>query len=165
MSVRKAAKGLLRIPPLYALLAFLLAKRVVIRGRSMYPTLAPGEFVLFDRLAYRLEPPRRGDVVLASLPGRSQTPMVKRAVGLPGDKVAFAGNHCWINGVPFGGGPVPADPPPEAVILKDEEYLLLGDAPEASTDARHFGPVSRREIQARAWLVYWPLKRFRVVHP
>src|SRR3990170_1707823 len=57
---------LLRLPGVYQALAFLTARRVVVRGPSMVPTLVPGEYVLFERLAYRRAPPRRGDVVLAA---------------------------------------------------------------------------------------------------
>src|SRR3972149_8851857 len=60
-STHTLIRSLDRIPGLYPLLAFLTARRVVVRGWSMYPTLAPGERVLFDRIAYRLWLPRRGD--------------------------------------------------------------------------------------------------------
>ncbi len=95
-------RALLRLPGAYPLLAFLLARRVVVRGRSMHPTLAPGEYVLFDRLAYRRGAPRRGDVVLASHPAKPGMRIVKRVVGLPGDSVAVEGDRCWVNGTPYG---------------------------------------------------------------
>ncbi len=160
-------RALLRLPGAYPLLAFLLGRRVVINGWSMYPTLAPGERVLFDRLAYRQGSPRRGDVVLASHPARPGTRIVKRMVGLPGDRVAVHGDRCWVNGTPCGetGDGGPAEPPDSARAwtLADGEWLLLGDDPHASTDSREFGPVSRDAIHARAWLVYWPPKRMRLV--
>ncbi|MCH7998483.1 MAG: signal peptidase I, partial [Chloroflexi bacterium] len=80
-------RTLLRLPGVYSLLAFLLGRRVVIRGWSMHPTLSPEERVLFDRLAYRQGEPGRGDVVLASHPKRPRLRIVKRVVGLPGDRV------------------------------------------------------------------------------
>ncbi len=160
-------RALLRLPGVYPLLAFLLARRAVINGWSMYPTLAPGERVLFDRLAYRRDAPRRGDVVLASHPARPGTRIVKRVAGLPGDRVAVDGDRCWVNGRPCGetGDGGPAEPPDSAGAwtLADGEWLLLGDDPYASTDSREFGPVSRDAIHARAWLVYWPPKRMRLV--
>ena len=161
----KSLRLLARVPGAYPLLAFVTARRVIVRGWSMYPTLAPAERVLFDRLAYRLGPPRRGDVVLASHPARPRLSMVKRVAALPGDAVAIDGDRCWVNGVPFGEESVPetASAPPSSRTLGNDEYLLLGDAPDLSTDARQLGPVGREEIQARAWLVYWPLQRVRLV--
>jgi len=134
---------LLRLPGAYQALAFLMARRAVVRGPSMVPTLAPGEYVLFDRLAYRREPPRRGDVVLASHPQRPGTRIIKRIAGAPGEPVTV-GERTWT--------------------LGEGDWLLLGDAPDFSTDGRDFGPVGRQSIQARAWFVYWPPNRMRRVH-
>ena len=129
----------LRLPGVYQALAFLTARRAVVRGPSMYPTLAPEERVLFDRL-----PPRRGDVVLASHPQRPGTRIIKRVAGAPGERVTV-GERTWT--------------------LGEGEWLLLGDAPDFSTDGRDFGPVGRESIQARAWFVYWPPRRMRRVRP
>lgn len=166
MNQRNAVKvphALLRLPGLYALLAFLLARRVHVRGWSMHPALAPGEYVLFDRLAYRLEPPRRGDVVLASHPTRPRDRIVKRVVGLPGDRIALRDGRLWVNAEPVGEVAREEGASREEWTLDDDQYLLLGDSPDLSTDSRHFGPVSGRAIQARAWLVYWPPGRMRAV--
>ena len=158
----RALRLLDSIPGLHPLLAFLTARRVVVRGWSMYPTLAPGEHVLFDRLAYRLGRPSRGDIVLASHPARPGRRMVKRLAALPGDAVAISGDRCWVNGVLFGLEAGTVASPPLARTL-DDEYLLLGDAPDFSTDSRQLGPVGRKAIQARAWLVYWPPGRMRAM--
>jgi len=115
------------VPGGYAILAFLTAKRMVVRGRSMMPTLVPGERVLFDRLAYVSERPRVGDIVLARHPARPGARMIKRI----------------------------------AEMVGRDEYWLLGDNAGASTDSRTVGPFQRRDIVARAWLVFWPPERFR----
>ena len=133
---------LLRLPGVYQALAFLTARRAVVRGPSMYPTLAPGEYVLFDGLAYRRAPPRRGDVVLATDPREPRRRIIKRTAGGPGEQVT-AGGRTWT--------------------LGEGEWLLLGDAPESSTDSRDFGPVGPECIQARAWFVYWPPGKVRRV--
>jgi signal peptidase I len=167
MILDKPLRALLALPGIHPLLAFLFGRRAVIRGRSMYPTLAPGEYVLFDRFAYLRSAPRRGDVVLASHPSTPGMRIVKRVVALPGDGVTIDGARCWVDGVPYGEaeGAGPAEPPASARTwtLGDDEYVLLGDAPYASTDAREFGPVSRDLLHARAWLVYWPPSRVRVM--
>jgi nickel-type superoxide dismutase maturation protease len=118
-----------RVPGLYSLLAFVTAKRVVVRGRSMLPALAPGERVLFDRLAYVLGEPRVGDVVLARHAARPGVRMIKRI----------------------------------AEIADDGGYVLLGDNRDQSLDSRTLGPFPRPDIVGRAWLVYWPAERFRVI--
>ncbi len=159
----KLVNLLLRLPGIYGAIAFLTARRVVVRGSSMTPTLSPGEYVLFDRLAFRSGRPQRGDVVLASRSDRRGLRIVKRVVGVPGDTVVIDGDRCWVNGSPR--GDAEGEPTRSARVwtLGEDEWLLLGDAPYASTDAREFGPVGREHIHARAWLVYWPPGRVRVV--
>jgi signal peptidase I len=167
MMMRRLLRLLLALPGGYPLVAFLLGRRVVIRGWSMYPTLSPGEYVLFDRFAYRRRAPRRGDIVLATHPTRPNMRIVKRLAALPGDLVAIDGERCWVNGSPYGerrlAGPAEPSPSARTSTLGDDEYLLLGDAPHASTDARDFGPVGRRLLHARAWMVYWPPGKVRTI--
>lgn len=131
-------KRLVRLPGVYHLAAFVTARRVVVRGESMLPTLLPGERVLFDTLAYRLGEPRRDDVVLATHRERPGRVMIKRVVAVAGDEV---------DGRP----------------LADGEYWLLGDMPEFSTDSRELGPFRHRDIIGRGWWVYWPAGEARAV--
>jgi nickel-type superoxide dismutase maturation protease len=97
----------------------------------MSPALSPGERVLFDRLAYRLEMPLVGDLVLARHPARPRVRLIKRV----GEKEGLAPDQFW----------------------------LLGDNFEESTDSRTLGPFSGEDILGRAWVVYWPAARFRVM--
>ena len=149
------------VPGLYPLLAFLTVRRVIIRGRSMSPTLVHGERVLFDRLAYRIQRPRRGDIVLARHPSQRRLRIIKRIVGVPEEGVAD------VEGIVVALSPTlmdeakANDPSAARFALGPDEYFLLGDARDVSADSRQFGPVRRRDILARAWLVYWPLARFR----
>ena len=155
-----------RVWPLYQVMALVFAKRVVVNGRSMSPCLAPGEYVLFDRLAYRTAKPARGDVVLAYRSQEPQKPLIKRVVGLPHERVSLRSGRTFINDREL---EEPYAQPDEGSQeqtwhLKEEEYLLLGDARSLSTDSRTLGSFHRNTIKAKAWLVYWPRARWRVVH-
>ena len=162
--LQQAFRHLARVPVAYALLAFLTARRIAVRGWSMYPALAPGERVLFDALAYRLAPPRSGDLVLALHPARPRLRLLKRVAAVPGDIVAVRDGRCWVNGRPTGSAPYEPDGgAPAGTVLGRDEYFLLGDAAHRSTDAREFGAVARSAILARAWLVYWPPGKVRRV--
>jgi signal peptidase I len=129
----------------------------------MYPTLAPGERVAFDRRAYRQAAPQLGDVVLAGpLPGVDGD-VIKRVVGVPGDTILADDDRVWVNGVVLDEA---TGCPPEGAqewLVPPEHYFLLGDAPDLSTDSRTFGPVPRAVIQGKARLVYWPLHSRRRV--
>lgn len=96
----------------------------------MAPTLAPGDWALVatpSRFA-------RGDVVVVEHPGRPGYEMVKRVIGVPGDRVRDR-------------------------TLGDEEYWVEGDFEPASTDSRQFGAVRGKELKAKVLLVYWPADR------
>ena len=128
----------------------------------MYPTLTPGEYVTFNQLAYRKNFPQRGDIVLAIQPGPSRRLIIKRVIGLPGDQVILNDDNCFVRNQSCD------DSGPKLLTellhtLSPDEYILLGDSPELSTDARQFGPVSMASILGRAWLVYWPPRRIRLV--
>ncbi len=129
-------RSLIRLPVIYQLIAFLRAQRFVVRGESMMPTIFPGERVLVDTLAYRWEPPRCDDIVLARHPERPGLVMLKRIAAVPVDVV-------------------------EGRTLGEDDYWLLGDTPEFSTDSRELGPVRRGDVIGRAWWVYWPASAVR----
>jgi len=137
---RKLRRRFLRlisaVPGLYALAAFVCARRVRLSGLSMSPALLPSERVLFDRLAFARDRPRAGDIALLERPGEPALHLVKRISAVPGD---VAGGR----------------------TLERGEYWVEGDNAGASTDSRSFGPVRRRHLLARAWLVYWPTEGWR----
>jgi len=135
---------------------------VLVAGESMLPTLAPGTRVAVSPLS---RPPRRGQVVLVRYPGRDLE-LVKRVVGLPGERVTLAGATLRVDGRTVAepyvrpgarpGPPAAAGAPPFDLILGPGQYLVLGDRREASTDGRAFGPVPQEAILGAVRLAYWP---------
>ena len=155
-------RGMLRL--LYRVVVFATSARVVVTGWSMYPTLVSGEYVLFNRLAYVRHSPKRGDVVLVRGPLEGKKAIIKRVVGVPGDTLQLSQGVVTVNDVPLEeiSSPGEMDSEEKGVWnLKQDEWFLLGDATDMSTDSRSYGPVLRKAVKARAWLVYWPLSRWR----
>lgn len=101
----------------------------------MAPTLKGHELVFVNHRAYRVRPPRRHELVVARPTSYHGRAIVKRVVGLPRERVDMQGCS-WQ--------------------LGDEEFFLLGDQREASTDSRHFGPVTRQELVGPIQLRLWP---------
>ncbi|MCC7358130.1 MAG: signal peptidase I [Anaerolineales bacterium] len=138
--------------------------RFRVDGPSMQPNLHTGEFVLADRLVYRLGPPRRGDVVVVQPPPAPGQAFLKRLIGLPGEFVAVEGGVVRIDGVALAEPYVLA--PPEysgAWALAEDEFFVLGDNRNDSSDSHIWGPVHRAAIVARALLIYWPLSDWGVI--
>jgi signal peptidase I len=131
---------------------------VLVQGDSMRPTLRPGQRVAVGPLD---RPPRRGDLVVLQGPGRE---VVKRVVGLPGERVRLVAGRLQADGVavaePYLAGAAGGD---LDLRLGGDQYLVLGDNRAASTDGRDFGPVPARALTARVRFAYWPPRRLS--HP
>jgi len=100
----------------------------LVDGKSMEPTLHPGELVAVDLLWYRSHTPNVGELVMATHPSNPDRPFVKRIAGVPGEAVSVAGG---------------------VITAGDNQYVLLGDNPPASTDSRQFGPLAKEQIVGR----------------
>jgi signal peptidase I len=114
----------------------------------MLPTLRPRDRVL----AVSAGPIRRGDVWVVL---HRNVAMVKRVVGLPGDRVLVNEGRARLadsDGVAARAGPQPDG----SWVLASDEYLVQGDNREESTDVRAFGPVSPDDLIGRVVFRYWP---------
>ena len=139
----------------------------MVDGWSMYSCLAPGEYVLFNRLAYLSAKPSRRDVVVAYVALGAKRPLIKRVIGLPNERIEITSGRVRINGQELEEPYADLDGSSAGGTwhLKDGEYLLLGDARSYSNDSRTLGPFPETSIRAKAWLVYWPQPRWRFVNP
>ena len=129
---------------------------------SMAPTVQAGEHVLANKLAYRLSPPRRGELAVLERPGSGEI-LLKRIVAVGGDRVAIEDGVLLVNGRPrheryvnerlvdsvyFGPVRVPRG-----------SVFVLGDNRFDSRDSRSFGPVPDDDLIGRVMLRIWPLER------
>ena len=134
---------------------------MLVKGGSMRPTLDPGHRIAVAPL---LRPPARGDLVVLARPGNLE--VVKRVVGLPGERVRLSAGRLEVDGreVPepylAGLGPGPGAGGLD-LRLGPAEYLVLGDHRAASTDGRDFGPVGADALVGRVRFAYWPPRRQR----
>jgi signal peptidase I len=156
-----------------ALLAALLLRTFVIQpyyipSASMEPTLKVGDKVLVNKLSYDLHSIHRGDVIVFKKPPDDTTPgikdLIKRVIGLPGETIAGKNGQIYINGnllreswLPkvdqdttstFGPVQIPAG-----------EYFVMGDNRGDSSDSRVFGPIQKKLVVGRAFIIVWPISR------
>ena len=146
---------------------------------SMEPTLLgespqhPGDTILVNRLAYREAGPGRWEVVAfravekPHVDGKEPPAIVKRVVGLPGEKIEISGGEVYVN------DQLAAKPASlrdvhyiasgsfgwRSVELGPDEYFVLGDNSYLSQDSRSFGPLPRKNIFGRVIWVFWPWAR------
>ncbi len=154
-----------------ALVIFLLIRQVVqnyrIESHSMRPNFEEGQFILVNKLAFKLGAPSRGDVIIFHNPNNVQEDYIKRVIGLPGDTVEVRGQTVYINN-----RPLPEDYPhnqlaPNShfgpVVVEADHLFVMGDNRPNSTDSRAFGPLSEDLIVGKAWVRVWPLSQFGLI--
>jgi len=142
-----------------------LTGRFRIDGSSMEPTLHDGEYVIVNRVLYRLHTPERGDIVVFRLDAGGKE-YIKRVIGLPGDVVEVRGGRVIVNGTPLA-EPYLAQPPVytmEPRKIGPHECFVLGDNRNNSSDSHSsLGAIPFNAIDGKAWVTYWPPKDWGIV--
>lgn len=140
-----------------------------VRGSSMYPNFHDGEYILTDKISYRLGEPKRGDVIVFRAPRNEEYDYIKRVVGLSGDTIRIDGGRVYLNNSPLNEDYLPKDyitnmggfvKAGQVLTVPKEQYFVLGDNRSHSSDSREWGFVPRENIIGKAWFRYWPPERF-----
>jgi signal peptidase I len=137
-----------------------------IPSESMTPTLQVNDRVIVDKLSYQFHDPHRKDLIVFTTPpnvSRQFKDLVKRVIGLPGDRVEAHDGHVFVNGKqldePYlAEGTTTKDFGP--ITVPPGHYWVMGDNRGFSEDSRIFGPIAGSTIVGRAFLRIWPLSRF-----
>lgn len=136
-----------------------------IKGDSMQPNYPDGEYLLTDKVTYRFNQPKRGDVVVFEAPGSGGDEYIKRIIGLPGESISVNNGKIYVNGQLLDESYLSQSlytsngvflENGEITVVPDGEYFVLGDNRPYSSDSRTWGFVTKKKISGRAWLIYWP---------
>ncbi len=140
-------------------------------GNSMHPTYKNGEFLMANKITYRLSDPKRGDVIIFKFSDTQD--FIKRVIGIPGDEVMIKDGKIYINGdmlnesnylsssVITNGGEYLHEG--QTITIEEGKYFVCGDNRTNSSDSRVFGPIEKEAIKGKAWIVYFPFSEFRIV--
>lgn len=143
-----------------------------IKGDSMQPNFPDGEYLLTDKVTYRLDEPKRGDVIVFKAPTGNGDEFIKRIIGLPGETVSITNGEVYINkellNEPYLSDEIYTSSASflsegKEVTVPEESYLVFGDNRPRSSDSRVFGFITKKDITGRAWLIYWPIENAGVV--
>ena len=145
---------------------FFIAAPYVVIGASMEPTFENYHYLIIDRLTYRLESPKRGDVIVLDLPQNTSRALIKRVIGVPGDTVILEGQRVKIMNAEHPEGFTLDEPYLDPanlggashlqVTLGPDEYFVLGDNRRVSADSRVWGTLPREDIVGRVLLRLYP---------
>lgn len=152
-----------------ALILFLIidtaTARIRVQSISMQPTLFESDFVLVNRLAYRLGDLNRKDVIVFHPPlNAAEEPYIKRIIGLPGDTVRITGGEVYVNDQLLQETYLKAPPGYNGVwAVPEDSVFVLGDNRNNSSDSHAWGMVPISNIIGKALVVYWPVDHWKLL--
>lgn len=143
-----------------------------VSGSSMVPQFHNGEYLIIDEFSYRNNAPQRGDVVVFHYPKDKSQFYIKRIIGLPGETVQIKNeqviiyneNNPWglildeagyLNKGEVTKGSID-------LLLEANQYFVLGDNRQASSDSRYWGAVDKKFIVGKVWVRAWPFNEVKV---
>jgi signal peptidase I len=128
-----------------------------VEGSSMEPTLHHGQRLIINKFTYRwLHSPRRGDIIVLRDPHTHDRKVIKRVIGLPGERVEINQGQLYINSRPLN----------ETYIIRPSartwgpntvlpgQYFVLGDNRNHSKDSLSWGWLPGNHIIGKVWLWY-----------
>ena len=155
-----------------AVLIFLVIRSIVqnyrIEGQSMEPNFHHGQYLLVNKLAYRLGEHKRGDVIVFHYPNNPTQDYIKRVIGLPGDTIEIRDGVLFLNGLPVD------EPYDQISMLRNisaqtvdpGNLYVLGDNRPASSDTRTWGQLQQEFVIGKAWFAVWLVEEAGLVeHP
>jgi signal peptidase I len=152
---------------IYALVN-LASVRFIVDGDSMLPNFQNGNFLIVSRVNYLLGEPEYGDIVVFHYPNGPEEDYIKRVIGLPGDTVEIRDTLVYVNGVhrdePYINESCRRQSCPNRLWeLGAEEYFVMGDNRNRSSDSRSFGSVNRKFLVGEVIARYWPIDEWGIV--
>jgi signal peptidase I len=134
-------------------------------GTSMEPNLHDSQYLIVDKISYRLGEPQRGDVIVFEPPSRPGEDYVKRVIGMPGDLVEIRNGQVLINNqiidetyVVYRGS---YSMSPRRV--GEGELFVLGDNRNSSSDSHNWGMLAQDKVVGKAWITYWPPSQWGII--
>lgn len=143
-----------------------ISARIRVESISMQPTLYAGDFVIVNKMAYKIGQPGRGDVIIFHYPpDPNREPYIKRVIGLPGENVRVANGEVFVNNTPLDEPYISAPPSYNGEWRVPENGLfVLGDNRNSSSDSHSWGIVPLPNVIGKAEVVYWPPSDWQVLN-
>ena len=157
----------------FIVVRYFLIQPFLVDGNSMEPNFHDNEYLLIQKISYRFKEPARGDVVIFHPPQKSVY-YIKRVVALPGEKIVinedkvmiynkerpdgFELNESYVKQYEQTNGDL-------SQTLKSDEYFVMGDNRENSSDSREFGPIDHKNIAGKVFVTIFPFSDFGTIKP
>ncbi|MDQ6722560.1 MAG: signal peptidase I [Candidatus Dormibacteraeota bacterium] len=168
--LRELAEVVVLAAILYIGISFAI-QAVHVEGLSMFATLDDNDYLIANKLDYRLHAPQRGDIIILRPPSDNSKDFIKRIIALPGEKILITEGAVYINGHKLDEPYLPEQwvalnswGGPNGTVVPPNQYFVMGDNRNRSQDSRIFGFITRDRIDGRAWFRIWPLNNLGSIY-
>jgi len=151
---------------------FFIAQPHKVSGSSMVPNFHNGDYIITDKVSYKIGSPQHGDIIVFKNPRDESQDFIKRIIGIPGDTVKVENGVVTVNGTQI--------PEPyllsglftenrayftegKEVTVEDGKYIVFGDNRPNSSDSREWGFITNAEIIGKVFLRYWPADQIGII--
>ena len=127
----------------------------------MYPTLLINDHVIVE--VWDEYAPQKGDLIAFTSKGDPNQNLVKRVIGIPGDRISAKGGFIYLNGErerEFKADEIQilvADR--RTIKIGKDKVFVLGDNRNNSFDSLDFGTIPYDKIIGKVVYIYWPPSR------
>lgn len=152
---------------------YFVAQPFIVRGASMEPNFQDSQYLIIDEASYYFRGPGRGEAIVFRYPRNPQQFFIKRIIGLPGEQMRLHNGRVTVVNKDHPDGflldesyLVPQNRPTnpdEEITLASDEYFVLGDNRDYSSDSRVWGPLERKFIVGRVVFRVLPLNELGVI--
>jgi signal peptidase I len=182
---KEATKFAVIFITIFVVIRTFLVQPFLVDGDSMLPTFNTNNYLLVDKFSYKfLNNPERGQVIVFNIPDQKHTfptcvlpifgscyfettrYLIKRIVGLPGEKVTILGGVVTIFNKENPNGFIIDDKEiqfksemSDERVLGEDEYYVLGDNRANSSDSRYWGALPKENIVGRPILRLTPISQ------
>jgi signal peptidase I len=145
----------------------LIGDHLIVNKMQFAPTMTGIEALLMPRREIR-----RGDIIVFKFPQDPDRDFIKRAIGLPGDRLELHRKKVYVNGTPLDepyvhfleppsvGGPPRADDVREEygpITVPAHQYFMMGDNRDNSEDSRYWGFMPESYVKGQALFIYFSI--------
>jgi signal peptidase I len=154
-----------------------------IPSRSMVPTLLVGDHILVSKFIYGVKipllrttiipvrEPKRGEIIVFIYPHDRSKDFIKRVIGVAGDKIEIKNKKIFINDKEYSDSfgtysdtmIYPSSMQPRdnfgPVTVPEKSLFVMGDNRDESLDSRFWGFVDLKDVEGKAFIIYWSWNR------
>ena len=177
--IREFIEGIIAAVLIALLITTFVIKMYKIPSRSMVPTLLVGDQLVVNKLIYGIKipyfrntiipitDPQRGDIIVFIYPKDRSLDFIKRVIGIGGDTIEIKDKKIFINGkvftdntgiytdkIIYPGSVQPRDNFGPVTVPKGSLFVM-GDNRDESLDSRFWGFVDLKDVQGKAFIIYW----------